>query len=64
MTKDEVRTEHIQAIARLDEDQVRALKRISRAFREARFNNRSVKEIMELVYEEEARERSGDAGGG
>ena len=45
-------------MARMDEDQVRALKRINRAFREARFTNKSVKDVMEQVYEEEARERS------
>ena len=59
MTRDEVREEHIRAMARLDEDQVRAFRRINRAFREARFTNRSVKEAMELVYEAEALERSG-----
>ena len=58
MTKEDVRAEHIRALASLDEDQVRALKRISRAFREARFANNSVKEVMELVFEEEANERS------
>ena len=59
MTKDEVREEHIRAMARLDEDQVRAFKRINRAFREARFTNGSVKDAMERVYEEEASERTG-----
>ncbi len=59
MTKDEVRLEHVNALARLDEDQVRALKRINRAFREARFTNTTVKEVMEIVFEEEAHERSG-----
>ena len=59
MTKDEVRLEHVNALARMDEDQVRALKRINRAFREARFTNATVKEVMEIVFEEEAQERSG-----
>ncbi len=61
MTKDEVEAEHIRALARLDEDQVRALKRINRAFREARFTNKTVKDAMAVVYEEEARERSAPA---
>ena len=61
MTKEDVRAEHIRALTRLDEDQVRALKRINRAFREARFTNKSVKDTMEQVYEEEARERSDGA---
>ncbi len=61
MTKDEVRLEHVNALARMDEDQVRALKRINRAFREARFTNTTVKEVMETVFEEEAKERSGGA---
>ncbi len=59
MTKDEVRLEHVNALARMDEDQVRALKRINRAFREARFTNTTVKQVMEIVFEEEAQERSG-----
>ena len=58
MTKDEVRLEHVNALARMDEDQVRALTRINRAFREARFTNTTVKEVMEIVFEEEAQERS------
>ena len=63
MTKDEVRLEHVNALARLDEDQVRAIKRINRAFREARFTNTTVREVMETVFEEEAQERSGPAQG-
>ena len=63
MTKDEVRLEHVNALARMDEDQVRALKRIGRAFREARFTNTTVKQVMELVFEEEAQERSDAAQG-
>ncbi len=59
MTKDDVRLEHVNALARMDEDQVRAIKRINRAFREARFTNTTVKEVMETVFEEEAQERSG-----
>ena len=58
ITKDEVRQEHIRAMARLDEDQVRAIKRINRAFREARFTNHSVKDAMERVFEKEADERT------
>ena len=58
MTRDEVRLEHVNALARMDEDQVRALKRINRAFREARFTNTTVKEVMEIVFQEEAQERS------
>ncbi len=58
MTKDDVRLEHVNALARMDEDQVRAIRRINRAFREARFTNTSVKEVMEVVFEEEAQERS------
>ena len=58
MTKEDVRAEHIRALARLDEDQVRALKRINRAFREAHFTNTTIREVMETVFEEEARERS------
>ena len=61
MTKDDVRLEHVNALARLDEDQVRAMKRINRAFREARFTNTSVREVMEVVFEEEAKERSTEA---
>ena len=63
MTKDEVRLEHVNALARMDEDQVRAIKRINRAFREARFTNTTVKEVMEIVFAEEAQERSGQAQG-
>ena len=58
MTKDEVAAEHLHALGRMDEDQVRAIKRIARAHRESSFSNRSVKETMELVFEEEAIERS------
>ena len=58
MTKDEVRREHVNALARMDEDQIRALKRINRAFREGRFTNTSFKEVLEIVFEEEAQERS------
>ncbi len=58
MTREDVRAEHIRALARLDDDQVRALKRINRAFRESRFTNTTVKEVMEVVFEEEAAERS------
>ena len=61
MTKDEVHAEHVHALARLDEDQVRALKRINRAFRESRFTNKSVKDAMDGVFEQEAKERSGEA---
>jgi hypothetical protein len=58
MTKDDVRREHEDALARMDEAQLRALARINRAFRESRFGNRSAKDAMESVYEEEAKERS------
>ena len=58
MTKEEVHEEHVRALARLDEEQVRALKRINRAFEEASFTNGSVKDAMQLVYEKEAKERS------
>ena len=58
MTKDDVRLEHVNALARMDEDQVRAMKRINRAFREARFTNTTVREVLEIVFEEEAQERS------
>ncbi len=58
MTKEDVRAEHIRALARLDEDQVRAMKRINRAYRESHFTNTTVKEVMETVFEEEASERS------
>ena len=57
-TKEDIRAEHVLALARLDEDQVRALKRINRAFRESHFTNTTVKEVMETVFEEEASERS------
>ena len=60
MTKEEVRAEHIRAMARLDEDQVQALKRINSAFQNSRFTNESVKEAMEKIFEEEARHRSGE----
>ena len=63
MTKDEVRAEHEAAIASLTQDQVRAFRRISRSFQESRFANRSARETLELVFEEEARERSSDVGG-
>lgn len=63
MTKEEVRLEHVNALARMDEDQVRAIKRINRAFRESHFTNTTVKEVMETVFEEEANERSGEAQG-
>jgi hypothetical protein len=60
MTRDEVRAEHLRAMARLDPEQVEALKRINCAFRNSRFTNQSVKEAMETIFEEEARHRSGD----
>lgn len=63
MTKEDVRAEHILALARLDEDQVRAIKRISRAFREAHFTNTTIREVMELVFQKEAQERSVTAEG-
>ena len=63
MTKEEVRLEHVNALARMDEDQVRAMRRISRAFRESHFTNTTVKEVMETVFEEEAQERSGGSQG-
>jgi hypothetical protein len=58
VTKDDVRKEHEDALVRMDEHQLRAIARINRAFRESRFGNRSAKDAMEDVYEEEARERN------
>ena len=58
MTKDEVRAEHMAAMSRLDEEQMRALKRINRAFRESRFGNCSAKDMLEVMFEREAAARS------
>ena len=61
MTKDQVRSEHIHAMARLDAEQVEALKRINCAFRNTRFTNTTVKEALDEIFEQEARHRSGEA---
>ena len=58
MTKDEVRREHFAAMARMDEAQVRAVKRINRAFREARFGNCSARDMLDVLFEREAKARS------
>ena len=58
MTKDEVRTEHLAAMARMDEGQVLALKRINRALRESRLGNCSAKDRLEVMFEQEAQARS------
>ena len=58
MTKEEVRAEHFEALARMDEAQVRALKRLSGAFREACFGNCSAKDMLEVLFEREALARS------
>ncbi len=63
MTKEDVRSEHVHALARMDEAQIRAMKRINRAFRESRFTNTTVREVMEIVFEEEAQERSAETPG-
>lgn len=60
MTKDDVRVEHLRAMGRLDGEQVDALKRINCAFRNSRFTNRTVKEALEDIFEEEARHRAGE----
>ena len=60
MNKDEVRAEHLRAMARLDEEQIQALKRINAAFRNTRFGNTSLKEAMNAIFEAEARHRSGE----
>jgi hypothetical protein len=61
MSKDDVQREHEDALARMDEAQLRALARINRAFRESRFANCSAKDAMGQVFEEEAKERSAKA---
>lgn len=58
LTAEDVRQEHEEALARMDEDQLRALARINRAFRESRFGNCSAREAMERVFHREAEERS------
>ena len=60
MTKDQVRAEHIRAMARMDEEQVQALKRINCAFRNARFTNRTVKDALDDIFGEEAQHRAGE----
>jgi hypothetical protein len=60
MTKDDVRAEHLRAMARLDAEQVAALKRINCAFRNSRFDNRTVKEALDDLFAEEAQHRSGE----
>lgn len=63
ITKDDVRREHEAAMARLDEHQLRALKRINQAFLKSRFANAAAKDMMDMVFEEEAKARSGEGGG-
>lgn len=60
MSKDDVRREHEDALARMDDAQLRALARINRAFRESRFGNQSAKDAMGQVFEKEAQERSAE----
>jgi Fe-S cluster assembly scaffold protein SufB len=58
ITKDDVRREHEAAMGRLDAPQLAALKRINEAFMRSRFANASAKEMMEEVFEAEARSRN------
>ncbi len=60
VTKDDIRAEHDAALTSFDPRQLAALKRISRSFRESRFNNCSATDMMEQVFEEEADERNRD----
>ena len=58
MTKEDVRAEHEAAIASLTHEQSEAFRRISRSFQESRFKNCSAKEMLDVVFEEEAAARS------
>ena len=60
MTKDEFRSEHLHALARLDSEQVEALKRINCAFQNSRFTNTTVRDAMDEIFEKEAQHRSGE----
>lgn len=58
VTKDDIRAEHEAAMASLTGPQRAALKRISRSFQEARFNNQSAKDMLDGVFEAEAQRRN------
>ena len=60
MTKDEVRAEHVRALARLDDQQLLALKRINAAFRNSTFANTAMKDALQEIFEQEALHRSGE----